>query len=108
MVIQPFPGEPIVFVNEFHYDNQSTDLEEGLELAEKKKKQLFGGFFHPPHPRFSPVGKSWLTMGMAGQFNGNTNYLSGYFFTDQDNGLDTFLCVSGLTKWLSQIGICIS
>jgi endonuclease/exonuclease/phosphatase family metal-dependent hydrolase len=79
---QTFSGEPIVFVNEFHYDNSGTDLEEGIELAGTAGFDLAGW-------------KILAYNGNGGAVYGTTN-LSGTF-ADQDNGFGTlFFAISGL------------
>lgn len=71
---QTFAGDPIVFVNEFHYDNVGSDTEEGIELAGTAGFDLVGW-------------KIVLYNGNGGAPYTTTN-LSGVF-ADQDNGFGT-------------------
>lgn len=79
---QTFLGEPVVFINEFHYDNASTDVNEGIELAGTAGIELTG----------------WtlvLYNGSNGANYGTIN-LSGVL-PNQDNGFGTlFFFASGL------------
>jgi endonuclease/exonuclease/phosphatase family metal-dependent hydrolase len=79
---QTFLGEPIVFVNEFHYDNVGADIEEGIELAGTAGFDLAGW-------------KIVLYNGSNGASYGTTN-LTGTF-AEQDNGFGTlFFAISEL------------
>lgn len=79
---QIFLGAPVVFVNEFHYDNTGSDINEGIELAGTAGTDLTG----------------WnllLYNGSNGTVYG-TIPLSGVF-ANQDNGFGTlFFGVTGL------------
>ncbi|WP_111669837.1 T9SS type A sorting domain-containing protein [Algoriphagus litoralis] len=79
---QTFTAEPVVFVNEFHYDNAGTDTGEGIELAGNSGTDLSG----------------WTLVLYNG--NGGAPYstinLSGRF-SNQDNGFGTlFFAANGL------------
>jgi Predicted extracellular nuclease len=79
---QTFLSNPVVFVNEFHYDNVSTDVNEGIELAGTAGLDLLG---------YSLV----LYNGNGGS-SYNTISLSG-ILPNQDKGFGTaFFSVSGL------------
>jgi hypothetical protein len=79
---QTFTGEPVVFINEFHYDNTGTDSDEGIEVAGTAGTNLTG---------WSLV----LYNGNGGASYGTTN-LSG-ILPNQNNGFGTaFFAISGL------------
>ena len=79
---QTLVGDPVLFVNEFHYDNAGTDVNEGIEIAGTAGLDLSGY-------------KLVLYNGSNGAVYETVN-LTGTL-TNQDNGFGTkFFAISGL------------
>lgn len=79
---QVFASAPVLFVNEFHYDNAGTDVNEGIEVAGTAGLDLDGY-------------RLILYNGNGGSSYGTVN-LSGVL-ADQDNGFGTqFFSINGL------------
>ncbi|MDW3194764.1 MAG: T9SS type A sorting domain-containing protein [Cytophagales bacterium] len=73
---------PVVFINELHYDNASSDVNEGVELAGTAGTDLTGWTLQPYN---GSNGTAYSATSLSGNF------------TDQDNGFGfIFFAISGL------------